>query len=56
MPNRKTDQGKTASSHERVAEKAKRRFAAADVQIAGLKEKGAKERDQLESPMKDGDA
>ena len=56
MPDRKTSREKRPLSRQQVAEKADRRFAAADGQIAELKEKGAEERRSRARPKKKGDA
>jgi hypothetical protein len=52
MPNRKNQDRQPASSREQVIAKAKQRFAEADVQIADLKEQGAKERRRVERSKK----
>jgi hypothetical protein len=56
MPDRETNPRKPAPSPREVAEKADRRFAAADVQIAELKEKGARERRGRDPETKKDDA
>jgi hypothetical protein len=50
MPDRKTNRRKPALSHEQVTERVDSRFAAADVQIAELRELGAEERRGRDRP------
>jgi hypothetical protein len=56
MADRKSNSGKRAAAPKQIAEKADRRFAAADGQIAELKEQGAEERRSVDRSKKKGDA
>jgi hypothetical protein len=55
MPDRKTNRRKPVLSHDQVTERADRRFAAADGQIADIKEKGAEARRKIDRSTTESD-